>query len=127
MRLIRLVRCQSGFLGIKQYPLGVKSSHWQGKKEGRLTPQKRTCAVQIEMSAMGQKRTLASKQSTLCAFEHKQHVLVASALLSKSDQRLIFGRVVPSVQRIHVRKFYHHDPLRLPVAAFWHFVASALC
>src|SRR5262249_11425923 len=38
-------------------PLWVISGHMQRKKACPLYPRKRTCAVQLEMSAMGQKRT----------------------------------------------------------------------
>src|SRR5262249_58493211 len=39
-------------------PLWVKSRHSRRKKSCPLYPRKRTCAVQLGMSAMGQKRTL---------------------------------------------------------------------
>src|SRR5438477_4390167 len=35
-------------------------------------------------------------------------------------------RSVPGIERIHVRKFDDHDPLRFPVASLGHFVAAAL-
>src|SRR5262249_34573379 len=38
-------------------PLWVKSRHMQCKRSCPLYPQKRTCALQLEMSALGQKRT----------------------------------------------------------------------
>src|SRR5262249_40363711 len=39
-------------------PLWVRSGHLQGKKVCPHYPQKRTCAVQLGMSALDQKRTL---------------------------------------------------------------------
>src|SRR5262249_43835365 len=38
-------------------PLWVKSGHSRRNKACPLYPRKRTCAVQLEMSAIGQKRT----------------------------------------------------------------------
>jgi hypothetical protein len=40
-----------------QCPLWVKSRHVRRKKSCPLNPRKRTCAVRLAMSAMGQKRT----------------------------------------------------------------------
>jgi hypothetical protein len=40
-----------------QCPLWVKSRHMQCKTACPLYPRKRTCAVQLTMSALGQKRT----------------------------------------------------------------------
>src|SRR5262245_18126252 len=42
----------------RECPLWVKSRHMQCKKACPLYPQKRSCAVQTGMSALGQKRTL---------------------------------------------------------------------
>ena len=76
---------------------------------------KRTCAVQNGMSALPPKADMCSATSdvrfvpiadiahwtvrlaSLGSLKNKQHVLVASAFFSKSNERLVFGRVVPSV------------------------------
>ena len=44
------------------YPLWVISGHMQCKRARPLYPRKRTCAVQLQMSALGQKRTHAVQQ-----------------------------------------------------------------
>jgi hypothetical protein len=46
-----------GVLRDDEYPLWVKSGHSHRKKACPLYPRKRTCAVQLGMSALGQKRT----------------------------------------------------------------------
>src|SRR5262249_57271593 len=43
-------------------PLWVNSGHLQCKKACPLYPRKQTCAVQLDMSALGQKRTHAAQQ-----------------------------------------------------------------
>jgi hypothetical protein len=45
----------------------------------------------------------------LSAFEREHHIEIARALLAKSNERLIFGRVVPSVESSHVREFNDDD------------------
>src|SRR5229473_3125330 len=62
----------------------------------------------------------------LNAFEREHHIQVACRFLAKGNQRLIFRRVVPGVERIHVREFDDNDALRFPVASLGHFVAAAL-
>jgi hypothetical protein len=65
--------------------------------------------------------------AALNAFKGDQHVQVACRFLAKDNERLIFSRVVPSIEGIDVRELYDYDSLWFPVASFGHFVASALC
>ena len=77
--------------------------------------QKQTCAAQKVMSALppiadmcGATRDVrfvpeadiahwTVRLASLGSLKNKQHVLVASAFFSESNERLVFGRVVPSV------------------------------
>src|SRR5262249_43423784 len=44
-------------------PLWVKSRHMQCKRACPLYPRKRTCALQLEMAALGHKRTYATQKA----------------------------------------------------------------
>ncbi len=65
--------------------------------------------------------------AALTALKRDQHVQVTCRFLTKGNERLIFSRVVPSIEGIHIRELYDYDSLWFPVASFGHFVASALC
>ena len=55
----------------RQCPLWVKSRHLQRKKTCPLCPRKRTCAVQLGMSALCQLRTLAQLFDHLSDFDQQ--------------------------------------------------------
>ena len=47
-----------------------------------------------------------------CYTEREHHIEIARALLAKGNERLVLGRVVPGVKRVHVGKFDDYDSLR---------------
>src|SRR5262249_14075445 len=55
--------------GPPSYPLWVKSGHMQRKTACPRYPRKRRCAVQLEMSALGQKRTWPGQIGWLLTLE----------------------------------------------------------
>jgi hypothetical protein len=60
----------------------------------------------------------------LNTLEGEQHIEIARAFLAKGDQRLVFRRGVPRVERTHVGKFDDHNALWFPVAALGQYMAA---
>jgi hypothetical protein len=60
----------------------------------------------------------------LSAVNRDEHAQIACALLTKRDKGLVFGRGVPSVESVHVWKFYDYDRFWFPVTPFRQFVGS---
>jgi hypothetical protein len=72
MPLVRSVRETHHLANVvRQCPLWVRSRHSHRKKSCPLYPRKRTCAMQLGMSAMGQKRALAPRRD--CFRSNSQH------------------------------------------------------
>ena len=44
-----------------------------------------------------------------CYTEREHHIEIARALLAKGNERLVLGRAVPSIERVHVGKFDDHN------------------
>jgi 3-deoxy-D-manno-octulosonate 8-phosphate phosphatase KdsC-like HAD superfamily phosphatase len=62
-----------------------------------------------------------------CPLKCNQHVEIARALLTKRDERLIFNRIVPRIERVHVGKFDHDNSLWFSVSALRKSVRVAFC
>jgi hypothetical protein len=69
----------------------------------------------------------AFRMSLLCALKRDQHTQITCTFLTKGDERLLFRRIVPSVEGIHVWELYDCDPFWFPMSSLRHFMASALC
>jgi len=52
-----------------------------------------------------------------CYTEREHHIEIARALLAKGNERLVLGRAVPSIERVHVGKLDDDDPFRFPMPA----------
>jgi hypothetical protein len=65
--------------------------------------------------------------SLLCALKRDQHIQITCTFLTKGDERLLFRRIVPSVEGIHVWELYDYNPFWFPMSSLRHFMASALC
>src|SRR5512134_725429 len=63
--------------------------------------------------------------SSLDAFEGEQHVEITGTRFAEGYERLIFGRVVPTVKGIHVWKLDDYNPLWFPVTTLRQSMASA--
>ena len=84
-----------GVAGDAECPLWVISGHFALQSSCPLYPRKRTCAVQLGMSAMGQKRT--SRMPSLAASMIRRGSLSLSP--SKASQRAKRGGSCPRRQR----------------------------
>src|ERR1700694_1450976 len=64
---------------------------------GRCTPV--TGPVPGEPGGVGR---VPKRMRMLCALKRDQHIQITGTFLTKGDERLVFRRVVPSVEGIHI-------------------------
>src|SRR5262249_29311429 len=89
IRLLRLGGSLTTFSTVS-----VKSRHMQCTTACPLYPRKRTCAVQLAMSALGQKRTLPTSLNHLVGGSHQRRRNCEAQRLGglEIDDKLDFGR-----------------------------------
>src|SRR6516164_1435669 len=91
MRLIRLVRCQCGFLGIEPYRFRVKIRHLRYKASCPLYPRKRTLELSRGMSALCQKRTRAVQQKNTATDFYVRAMAIFEVMLALTFPSLRSG------------------------------------